>query len=87
MGNNQAKYFPKSKRKVILLGPEGSGKTTLFKLMVGAPMEEVTSLYIPTDRFQNQNVKLLKKGAIQFDLWDIQGKLPHLWSNSYSGGV
>ena len=41
MGNNHDKYFGDNKRKVVILGPESSGKTTLYRLMKGAEREEV----------------------------------------------
>ena len=60
MGNNQTKYFGLNKRKVVILGPEASGKTTLFALMKGDVKEEIWKEYSPTDKFSNSQLKLLK---------------------------
>ena len=30
---------------------------------------------------------MLKKSSIIFDLWDLNGKLPHLWGHYFTGGV
>ena len=85
MGNNHEKYFNQNQRKVIILGPSTSGKTTLYRLINGCEKDEVMSLYIPTDKFSNSQLKLMKK--IEIDLWDLGGKLPHLWGHYFSGGV
>ena len=87
MGNNHAKYYGSNMRKIVILGPEASGKTTLYRLLNGVQKEEVQQLYVPTDKFSNQQVPMLHKGKIIFDLWDLNGKLPHLWGHYFTGGV
>jgi predicted AAA+ superfamily ATPase len=53
MGNNHEKYFSEKQRKVIIIGPQASGKTTMFKLLSGEANHEAQSLYVPTEKFQN----------------------------------
>ena len=53
MGNNQEKYFGLNKRKVVILGPEASGKSTVYALMRGDDVETSNHLYEPTDKFSN----------------------------------
>jgi len=60
MGNNHVKYFGLNKRKVVILGPEASGKSTLFALMKGEDKAEIWKEYMPTDKFSNSQLKLLK---------------------------
>ena len=87
MGNNQNKYFNKNKRKVVIVGPEASGKTTLYRLMKGADEEEIQANYVPTDKFSNCQIKLLRDRSIELDLWDLQGSLPHHWGHYITDGV
>ena len=84
MGNNQEKYFGLNKRKVVIIGPEASGKSTVYALMRG---DEIERRYLPTDKFSNCQLKVLKKNQMELDLWDVSGKLPHLWSHYFTGGV
>jgi len=58
MGNNQEKYFGLNKRKVVIIGPEASGKSTVYALMRG---DEIERRYLPTDKFSNCQLKVLKK--------------------------
>jgi len=57
MGNNHSKYFPKKLRKVIIIGPAASGKTTLFRLIDAENYEKdeygSSAPYVPTDKFSN----------------------------------
>ena len=43
--------------------------------------------YVPTDKFSNSQIAMFKKKDIELDLWDVGGKLPHLWGHYLSGGV
>ena len=40
---------------------------------------------MPTDKFSNSQVKVMNK--FELDLWDVSGKLPHLWGHHFTGGV
>ena len=75
-----------NKRKVVILGPEVSGKTVTYQLMRNDEIN-FKSIYEPTDKFSNCQLQLLKNGAMELDLWDVSGKLPHLWSHYFTGGV
>ena len=41
------------------------------------------SLYSPTDLFNNEQIKIRKN--IELDIWDLGGKLPHLWVHHFKG--
>ena len=41
MGNNHEKFYGSNQRKIILLGPAASGKTTLYRLMLGESINEI----------------------------------------------
>lgn len=60
MGNNHDKYYAANKRKILILGPQECGKTMLYRTICGQSKEEINSLYIPTEKFSNSQVKLLK---------------------------
>eukprot|EP00347_Sterkiella_histriomuscorum_P001125 403373231 len=40
-------------------------------------------LYVPTELFNNEQIKLKKN--LQLDVWDLGGKLPHLWVHHFKG--
>jgi ADP-ribosylation factor-like protein 3 len=66
------------KRRVPFLGLDNAGKTTILKSMC---QEEISTI-APTRGF---NVKQLKQGKFQFNIWDIGGQkaLRAFWSNYY----
>lgn len=41
------------------------------------------SLYVPTELFNNEQIRIQKK--IELDVWDLGGKLPHLWVHHFKG--
>ena len=71
---------------MVILGPEAAGKTVIYGKMRGDDVN-FKSKYEPTDKFSNCQLKVLKNGAMELDLWDVSGKLPHLWSHYFTGGV
>ncbi|TNV75755.1 hypothetical protein FGO68_gene1175 [Halteria grandinella] len=96
MGNNHNKYFGTNKRKVLILGLACSGKTTLLRILKDSKKGTQRSLqYVPTELFNNEAVIIpSQKGkngskagasALELDLWDLGGKLPHLWVHHFTG--
>ncbi len=81
MGNNHNKYFGINKRKLILVGLPTSGKSTLLRMVKG---EKKTTQYVPTDGFANDQIVIPATG-LELDIWDLGGKLPHLWAHFFSG--
>ena len=57
MGNNHSQYYNDRLRKVVIVGPAESGKTTLLNLLDcdNYDIDEVGSgqPYVPTDKFSN----------------------------------
>ena len=82
MGNNHNKYFGINKRKLILVGLPASGKTTLLRLVKGGQKSKATQ-YIPTEMFNNEQIVVPATG-LEMDVWDLGGKLPHLWVHYFS---
>ena len=41
------------------------------------------SLYVPTELFNNEQIKIKKN--LELDVWDLGGKLPHLWVHHFKG--
>lgn len=66
MGNTQ-------ELKLAVVGLHGSGKTTFCNLM--CPKERVVEM----DSFTNFRWMYMKK--LYFDVWDLSGRLPHLWNH------
>ena len=67
MGGSQSEF------KVVIVGLQGAGKTCFCNLMW--PKEQV----FQTDAFVNFHFPLTSKSC--FDVWDLNGRLPHLWSH------
>jgi signal recognition particle receptor subunit beta len=42
-----------------------------------------SSLYVATELFSNEQIKFENK--LVLDIWDLGGKLPHLWSHHFKG--
>ena len=59
----------------------------MYRLLTGEEDQDIQTLYIPTEKFNNSQVKMLKNQSMTLDLWDINGRLPHLWGHYYTGGV
>lgn len=92
MGNNHNKYFNSQKRKVLILGLSASGKTSnlhhlneniAMMRMIKGDQKGKGSLYVPTELFNNEQIRIQKK--IELDVWDLGGKLPHLWVHHFKG--
>merc|ERR1719159_2117209 len=76
----QARFFGKSERRILMVGLDAAGKTTiLYRLKLG----EVTAT-IPTIGF---NVETVEYKNIKFTVWDIGGqdKIRKLWRHYYRG--
>lgn len=41
------------------------------------------SEYVATELFNNEQIKVKKN--VEFDIWDLGGKLPHLWTHHFLG--
>lgn len=89
MGNNHNKYFGANKRKIILVGLSASGKTSKYLLfnvlaLLRLMKEDKKGVrgYVPTEGFNNEQVS---KGSLELDVWDLGGKLPHLWVHYFAG--
>ena len=54
------------KVRVVVLGLENSGKTTIIKRLTDEDVEHIT----PTQGF---NIKSLEKGDIEMNIWDVGG--------------
>lgn len=54
MGNNHNKHFSKQERKVLVLGVENTGKTTLINFMQSKPFKEE---YEPTKDMDIVDIK------------------------------
>ena len=99
MGNNHNKYFGQNKRKILILGLSTSGKTSnlpfffisiaLLRILKGDE-KKIMGPYVPTELFNNEQVifKTNLKGPesmLEFDVWDLGGKLPHIWVHHFVG--
>ncbi|CAN8270794.1 unnamed protein product [Cochlearia groenlandica] len=72
------RFFPKSRIRILMVGLDGSGKTTiLYKLTLG---EVVTT--VPTIGF---NLETVEYKGINFTVWDIGGqeKIRKLWRHYF----
>ncbi|CAH8262301.1 unnamed protein product [Arabidopsis lyrata] len=72
------RFLPKSKVRILMVGLDGSGKTTiLYKLKLG---EVVTT--VPTIGF---NLETVEYKGINFTVWDIGGqeKIRKLWRHYF----
>ena len=80
MGSIIAKLFPRKETRILMVGLDAAGKTTiLYKLKLG---EVVTT--IPTIGF---NVETVEYKNINFTVWDIggQNKIRPLWRHYFTG--
>ncbi|CAN0878895.1 ADP-ribosylation factor 1 [Linum grandiflorum] len=71
-------FFPKSRVRILMIGLDGSGKTTiLYKLKIG---ETVTTT--PTIGF---NVETVQYKNVSFSVWDVGGqhKIRGLWRHYF----
>jgi hypothetical protein len=51
--------------------------------MIKGDIKGKGSLYVPTELFNNEQIKLKKN--LELDVWDLGGKLPHLWVHHFKG--
>eukprot|EP00126_Sphaerothecum_destruens_P010178 Sdes_comp20684_c0_seq5m16198 len=80
MGNILKKFFGNKEMRILMLGLDSAGKTTiLYKLKLG---QSVTT--IPTVGF---NVETVTYKNVKFNVWDVGGqdKIRPLWRHYYSG--
>uniref|UniRef100_A0AC35U4I1 ADP-ribosylation factor 6 n=1 Tax=Rhabditophanes sp. KR3021 TaxID=114890 RepID=A0AC35U4I1_9BILA len=80
MGKKLSKIFGKKEMRILMLGLDAAGKTTiLYKLKLG---QSVTT--IPTVGF---NVETVTYRNIKFNVWDVGGqdKIRPLWRHYYAG--
>ena len=61
MGNNHDQYFGKDKRKIIVLGLEGSGKTSNFRLITLALVNYIISEKVDFNTQKTKNLNILDK--------------------------
>ena len=66
MGNTQ-------ELKLVVVGLQNSGKTNFCNLI--NPKERA----VETDTFSNFRWKYMS--GLYFDVWDLSGRLPHLWAH------
>jgi len=81
MGNFFSKIFGKSEMRILMLGLDSAGKTTiLYQLKLGAQVVKT----IPTVGF---NVETVHHKNIHFNVWDVGGqdKIRPLWRHYYLG--
>jgi len=73
------KMLGKQQLRVLLLGLDSAGKTTILYQMIGKPAETV-----PTIGF---NVETVQWGPLQFVVWDVSGqeRLRSFWRHYYRG--
>ncbi len=60
------KIGPKKNMRLCVLGLDNAGKTTILKALSNEEIQHV----MPTQGF---NIKSLKQGNFNFDLWDLGG--------------
>lgn len=52
-------------------------------MIKGDATKSKSSLYVPTELFNNEQIRLKKN--LELDVWDLGGKLPHLWVHHFKG--
>ena len=80
MGNALARYRSRKHRRVLLVGLDAAGKTTLlFRLYAGKTLNT-----IPTVGF---NVKAVPFQGLQLQVWDVGGQdqLREFWRHHFTG--
>merc|ERR1712072_537053 len=79
MGGRSSKPKPLKEAKLLVLGLDNAGKTTLMKKLAGEDINHI----MPTQGFNIKSIKMA--GKVQINMWDIGGQrsIRPYWKNYY----